>query len=129
MDYSGWRYGEEISADGIQAIVSGGARLCVALSLPELPSRTDFQRKIQSGVDPLPGLRAWLFSGVRLFRGGNDPHLRADDRGADSCVLAYAACARIGVAFRNYEIRVVDQLYFVVGGSVRASGVRAVALA
>ena len=115
MDYSQDLYGSEFSA-GAKAIISGGARVRAALSVPELPSGADFQGEVQPGVDPLPGLRPWLLSGIRLFRWGNDPNLRAYDCGADSRLSGYAACAGVSVAFRNDEIRVVDKLYLVVGG-------------
>lgn len=128
MDYSEEVDGFEFSARGTEAIISGSARLCAALPLPELPSWSDFQGEIQSGVDPMPELRARLFSGVRLFRWRNDSDVRTYDCGADSCVSGYAARAGVSVAFRNDEIRAVDQFYIALGGSIRPAGVCAVAV-
>ena len=127
MDYSEQLYGSEFSA-GAKAIISGGARVRAALSLSELPSGADFQGEIQSGADPMSGLRPRLLSGIRLFCGGNDFNLRPYDCRADSRLSGHAACAGVSVAFRNDEIRAVDKLYLIVGRSVRAAGVRAVAV-
>ena len=128
MDYSEEVDGSEFSACGTEAIISGGARLCAALSVSELPPWADLQREIQSGVDPMPELRTRLLSGVGLFRGRNDSDVRTNNWGVDSCVSGYAVCAGVSVAFGNDEIRAVDRVYVAIGGSVRPAGVCAVAL-
>ena len=77
----------------------------------------------------MPRVRSRLLPGVWLFRRGNDSDVWPYDRGADPGIPGYAARTRSCMALRSNEVWTVDQLHFVVGGFVRSTGIRAVAVA